>query len=176
MTTEPSVPEDGRLLPRLEVVYLLAVPRQRTVYRIHTHRFKTTSAMTRMASFRVIEWYRGARLNASTLRLTPCRAAQESLSLGRAGFLSLSPAPRVRHPQISERGTQAPASLCFRTCTESLYRAYTACCILTQGRIDCGQFFLPTTSWPPVWRFPRAILCSIPHTDFGEFPFHALRE
>jgi hypothetical protein len=32
MTTEPSVLEDGRLLPRLELVYPLAIPRQRTGY------------------------------------------------------------------------------------------------------------------------------------------------
>jgi hypothetical protein len=32
MTTEPSVPEDGRLLPKLQEVYSLEVPRQRTGY------------------------------------------------------------------------------------------------------------------------------------------------
>ena len=90
MTTEPSVPEDGRLLPKLEPVYPLAVPRQRSGYRTHTHRFKTTSAWRRAAGFRAIEWPRGARQNTSTLRLTPSRAAQESRWLGRAGFLRLS--------------------------------------------------------------------------------------
>ena len=90
MTTEPPVPEDGRLLPRLEPVYPLAVPRQRSGYRTHTHRFKTTSAWKRAAGFRAIEWHRSARLNASTLRLTPSRAAQETRCLGRAGFLRLA--------------------------------------------------------------------------------------
>jgi hypothetical protein len=91
MTTEPSVPQDGRLLPRLELVYPLSIPRQRIVYRTHTHRFKTTSAKTRMAGFRVIEWYRGASLNASTLRpqvprlhhLSPPIYAPKCLELGR---------------------------------------------------------------------------------------------
>jgi len=32
MTTEPSIPEDGWLLPKLQEVYPLAVPRQRTGY------------------------------------------------------------------------------------------------------------------------------------------------
>ena len=32
MTIEPSIPEDGRLLPKLHEVYSLAVPRQRTGY------------------------------------------------------------------------------------------------------------------------------------------------
>jgi cold shock CspA family protein len=32
MTTEPSVSEDGRLLPRLQPVYPLAIPCQRTGY------------------------------------------------------------------------------------------------------------------------------------------------
>jgi hypothetical protein len=56
-----------------------------------------------MAGFRVIEWYRGARLNASTLRLTPSRAAQESRCLGRTGFLRLAQlrddADLLRHAQ-----------------------------------------------------------------------------
>jgi hypothetical protein len=103
MTTGPSIPEDGRLLPRLELVYPLAVPRQRTGYRIHTHRFKTTSARRRAAGFRAIEWHRGARLNASTLRLTPSRAAYESRCLSRADFLTLAQlrddAELLRHAQ-----------------------------------------------------------------------------
>jgi hypothetical protein len=94
-----SVPEDGRLLPRLELVYPLAVPRQRTGYRTHTHRFKTTSARRRAAGFRAIEWRRGARLNASTLRLTPSRAAQESRCLGQSGFLRLMIVELLHHAQ-----------------------------------------------------------------------------
>jgi hypothetical protein len=32
MTTKPSIPQDGWLLPKLQKVYSLAVPRQRTGY------------------------------------------------------------------------------------------------------------------------------------------------
>jgi hypothetical protein len=64
--------------------------------------------------------------------------------------------------------------LCFRACIESLYRAYTARCILNQDPIDCGQFSLPATTWLDVLRYPGVLLCSIPHTDFAEFTFHAL--
>jgi PAS domain S-box-containing protein len=51
---------------------------------------------------------------------------------------------------------------------ESLYLAYTARCILIQGRTGCGQFSLLTTSLPVIRRFPRVLLCSIPYTHFGE--------
>jgi hypothetical protein len=56
-----------------------------------------------MAGFRVIEWYCSARLNASTLRLTPSRAAYESHCLCRADFLTLAQlrddAELLRHAQ-----------------------------------------------------------------------------
>jgi len=33
---------------------------------------------------------------------------------------------------------------------------------------------LLTTSSSELWRFPKVLLCSIPDTDFREYPFHAL--
>ncbi len=72
---------------------------------------------------------------------------------------------------LKQRGSVAQAVLCFRTCMESLYRAYTALCTLIQGPIDCGQFSLLTSYGPDVWRYPGVLLCSIQHTDFGKFPF-----
>jgi hypothetical protein len=59
---------------------------------------------------------------------------------------------------------------------ESLYRAYTARCILFQTPMDCGQLSLLTSSWPNALRFPRALLCSFPYTDFAEFIFQRLYE
>ena len=46
----------------------------------------------------------------------------------------------AKHIDFSSPGTLV------RPWMESLYRAYTALCILIQGTIDCGQFFLLTTS------------------------------
>jgi hypothetical protein len=47
----------------------------------------------------------------------------------------------------AEHRNAAHLVLCFRTCIESLYRAYAARCILIRDPMDCGQFTLLTASW-----------------------------
>src|SRR5829696_2437699 len=46
-----------------------------------------------------------------------------------------------------QRESPAQTVLCFRTCTESLYRAYTVGCIHIPDPVDCGRYALLTTSW-----------------------------
>ena len=79
-----------------------------------------------------------------------------------------------KHHSPEQRRNAAHVVLRFRACIETLYRAYTARCILIQGSIDSDQFSFLTTSFPGLWPFPRVLLFSIPYTDIGESTFHAL--